>query len=217
MFESSQAGSRQRIFAAKALLDAIDESRSRNDPAKQALENVFKGSFFVLLYGTVEYSITSVVSETIQFINERRINHDIIKPRLLSLSLNPLCDRISSGAKKWETRHDLFTKLEESCTFNASTTLFPAEQGNIKDKQLIFIWHFFDIQDPPFPEEKYRGYFISLAENRMAIAHGRQSAQEVGRNYSKSELKKYYDAVYGYCSYIFSCFETYCLNQGYLR
>lgn len=218
MFENIQFGVQERIAASRVIFNAIRDPVPIQSQEQQAIDNVLKGTFFVLLYGTLEYSITSVVSDTIQCINEKNINHDLVKPRLLSLSLDPFCNSIRDGrSKKWVHQHKLFTKLEEPTSFNAETYIFPAERGNIKCKQLAFIWEVFDIKVPLFPDERYRSYFDALAEHRMAISHGRKTPQEIGRNVSKNELRAYLNAINHWCSYLFSCFETYCQNQEYLK
>lgn len=217
MFEDIQIEASNRLSAAKALCDKVSASPII-DQMEEMYNNTCKGMFFVVLYGALEYTLTSVVSATIQVINDENITIDLLKPRLLSLAMNPKCEAIRNGRnKRWLKQHELFTTFEAPPVFSAETSLFPAERGNIKYKQISFMWSVFGLNNPVIPDSRYQGLFEPIAENRMAIAHGRTSPQEVGRLYSKSDIIKYHDNIKNYCSYVFSSFEAYCSNREYVR
>lgn len=217
MFEGIQFEVAQRLSSAKSVLDGIKESPTADHELIQD-NSVYKGVFFVLLYGALEYALTSLVSSTIQFINDQNLNLERLKPRLYSLSLDPQCEGIRNGrSKKWIKQHELFTKLEEQTVFQAESTIFPSERGNIRFKQISFVWSVFDLQTPAILQKEIIGVFETLADNRMAIAHGRMPPQDIGKRYSKEELEKYYLQIKDYCSYVSSCFENYCLNKEFLK
>lgn len=217
MFEAIQIETSNRLNAAKALCDKVSSTPLTNQ-MEEMYNNTCKGMFFVALYGALEYTLTSVVSATIQTINDEDICIDLLKPRLLSLSFDPKCEAIRNGRnKKWLKQHELFATLEAPPSFFAETSIFPAERGNIKFGQISFMWNVFGLSAPVVPEAKYQGLFEPLAENRMAIAHGRMSPQEVGRAYSKNDIVQYHDGIKAYCSHVFNCFESYCVNRNYLK
>lgn len=215
MFEDIQIEVSNRLSAAKALCDKVSSSPCK-DQMEEMYNNTCKGLFFVILYGALEYTLTSVVSATIQVINDENINIDLLKPRLLSLAMDPKCEAIRNGRnKRWLKQHELFTTFEAPPVFSAETSLFPAERGNIKYKHICFMWSVFGLNNPVIPEAKYQGLFEPIAENRMKIAHGRTSPQEVGKNYTKNEIIMYHEGIKKYCSYVLSCFEAYCTNREY--
>ena len=217
MFEDIQIEANNRLTAARVLCDKVS-STPATDAMEEMYNNTCKGMFFVVLYGALEYTLTSVVSATIQTINDRNINFDLLKPRLLSLSLDSKCEAIRNGRnKRWLKQHELFTTFENPTAFEAETSIFPAERGNIKYKQIAFMWEVFGLSAPVLPENRYQGLFEPIAENRMKIAHGRFSPQEVGRQYSKNDIVTYHDNIKNYCSYVFTCFENYCVNREYER
>ena len=217
MFEDIQIEATNQLSAVKTLCDKVNDSHPI-EPSEELHNNVCKGLSFVVLYGALEYTLTSVVSATIQKINDININSDLLKPRLLSLSLNPKCDAIREGRnKKWIKQYDLFSTLETPTVFSAETNIFPAERGNIKYRHINFVWDIFGLRSPVVPDNSYMGMFESVAENRMAIAHGRISPQNVGRSYSKDDIVKYHDKIKTYCFYILNCFETYFVNREYLK
>ena len=94
--------------------------------------------------------------------------------------------------------------------------LVMVKDGNIKYKSIEFIWELFGLSSDVLPEKRIHGLFDTLAENRMSIAHGRKTPQEVGRNYTKNELDVFYTLFKSYLSYVISSFETYVNNQEYL-
>ena len=101
MFEEIQKEAADRLSAAKTLCDKVSTTPNPN-AMEEMFNNTCKGMFFVVLYGALEYTLTSVVSATIQIINDRNINFDLLKPRLLSLSMDSKCEAIRNGRnKRW--------------------------------------------------------------------------------------------------------------------
>lgn len=217
MFEDIQIEATNQLSAAKTLCDEVNESFPM-DSSVELRNNVCKGLCFVVLYGALEYTITSVVSATIQKINDININSDLLKPRLLTLSLNPKCNALRDSAnKKWLKQYELFSSFETPTVFSAETCLFPAERGNIKYHHIDFVWKIFGLRSDVVPDLDYRGLFDTVAEKRMAIAHGRISPQNIGRSYSKEDIIKYHEKIKTYCFYVLNCFETYFVNEEYLK
>jgi len=56
-----------------------------------------------------------------------------------------------------------------------------------------------------------------LADNRMKVAHGRESASTVGAGYTAADLNTFYTEVRDYIAYLISCFESYIDNQEYKK
>lgn len=216
MFASVQNEVNSRINAVETILRSIQDGVVL-DAEDTLVNNVRKGVFFVVLYGALEYTISAAVSTVIRTINERSVNINSLQPRLLSIALHPQFDALKDArSKMWVKRLDLLQKIEFNELFGADDNLLPVQNGNIKFKSIEFIWELFGLSSEVLPEKRMYGLFDTLAENRMTIAHGRKSPQEVGRSYSKSDLDVFYTSFKTYLSYVISSFEAYVQNQEYL-
>lgn len=216
MFASVQNEVNDRLNAVETILKSVKDGIV-SDAEDALVNNVRKGVFFVVLYGALEYTITATVSAVIRTINERSVNINSLRPRLLSIALHPQFDALKDArSKMWVKRLDLLQKIELNDFFGAEDTLLPVQNGNIKFKSLEFIWELFGLSSGILPEKRMYGLFDTLAENRMSIAHGRKAPQEVGRSYTKSDLDFFYTSFKNYLSYLISSFEAYVQNQEYL-
>lgn len=113
-------------------------------------------------------------------------------------------------------RHDLFSQINCSQVCHIEDNLFPAGSGNIKYQQIESIWKIFGISAPAVNEDKMKGRLSTLADNRNAIAHGRELASVIGGRYTISEIENIYNDISTYCSYITSAFEEYINNEDCL-
>ncbi len=75
----------------------------------------------------------------------------------------------------------------------------------------------FNLSQFVVPDNRHLGRIEELVENRNAIAHGRETAEEVGRRYSTSELGKRIDDVFTLTKYIISTMESHYLTGALHR
>lgn len=179
---------------------------------------VSKGLFFVNLYGAFEYTVTSSVQKTLSIIDSKQIPVTKFKPTMLSLVLDSQCRSISAvgSAKLWEKRWELFNQLSSSNVVSINNTVMPTDGSNIKYGQLSSIWTTLCIKEPVVPTMIYRGRLEEMAENRNAIAHGRESAATIGRRYSINDLEQRFNDINTLCIYIIQCLENYLTNDDFL-
>lgn len=216
MFSDINAESIRRLTEAKSIIMLI-----RNEDLIQSLNldsKVHKGTFFVLLYGALEYTITAAVQRSINLLNEKQYDIHVLKPTLYSLIFNNECNAIMDARdKKWTKRYELFYQLGGAkIANNIEDCLFPTSIGNIKYNQLESIWNTFGINLPVVTDARIKGRLAILADNRNAIAHGRELASVIGGRYTVSEIENIYNDISTYCSYIITIFEDYIANEIYL-
>lgn len=100
-YRAIQTEINDRIGAIDIIINSINGDLLKNKPE----DNIFKGLFFVLLYGVLEYTITSTVSATIHNINTSSVKIDLLKPCLLSIALDPKFEAIkNSNNQKWKKK-----------------------------------------------------------------------------------------------------------------
>lgn len=216
MFTDIDHSTQRRIDEAKWFFDNIKETM---DPCFDFQDKLFKGNFFVNLYGAFEYNIVALVSRVIDKINEdNSVIITDLKPTILSLLLHDECTALYNVVnKKWIKRYELFIKIEDVIKDPINNSLMPAQTGNFKVTQIEQICKIFGAEFQVINDVQLKSRLDILADNRNAIAHGRKTACEVGASFTKRELKEYLDAVQAYCLYLNQSFYAYILNKHYLK
>ena len=220
MFSAVNNDSIQRLIEAKELINICNDQNLKLE--KDYNDRILMGSVYVLLYGALEYTITHCVYRTIELLNNESLKLYDVLPTLWGLIYNSDCDRIEGAGtnKKWENRYKLFVHFTKSeMVQQISDHLFPSSNGNIKETQLQRIWNTFGLKSPMFEPgfESVNSDLVTLANGRMAIAHGRERASTIGGQVSITELYGLYDSINRYCYYLISCFTQYIDDKEYLQ
>lgn len=220
MFTDVSLSSTKRLLEAKRLMELC--SNDKFDEEQATTDSVLRGAVYVLLYGALEFTITHCVSRTIEILNDKTLNLYQVLPSLWGLIYDSACKRIETAGtnKKWENRYKLFKELtKDKVIEQIESTLFPSSNGNIKEQQLDRVWKTFGIKAPMFEPEHMavKQTLLDLANGRMAVAHGRECASQIGSLKSSSDLEELYDSISRYCSYLIECFTQYINQEEYLQ
>ena len=218
MFSDIQTVSTQRIIEIREYLDFISPLIPAAPVSTPRHLNTAKGLIFVQLYGVIEYTINSTVAKCILYINGETVNLSDIKPIIMGLALNSNLDSLKyASAKKWDRRYSLFKEIEDDLTVDISSDLLPTDGKNITFTQLNSIWKTFCLTAPIFHDITFRGRLQDIVGNRCNIAHGNQSAADVGSKVTPAELSDRLNEVSGFCSHFISVFEDYIVNKKYKK
>lgn len=218
MFNDIQTNSSQRIAEIREFFNFIAPLIPAAPTSTPRYLNTCKGLVFVQLYGVIEYTILSTISKCIFYINQESIKLNDVKPIILGLVLNPELDSLMRvSLKKWDKRYSLFKKVEDDIIINIANDLMPTDGKNIQYLQLQSIWNTFCLTEPIFHDIRFRGRLEDIVTNRINIAHGNQSAADVGTRMTLSEIKARVDDVSAFCSYFISVFEDYIVNKKYKK
>jgi hypothetical protein len=220
MFTEVSLNSTKRLLEAKRLMELCSDDKF--DEEQATTDSVLKGVVYVLLYGALEFTITHCVSRIIEILNDKTLNLYQVLPSLWGLIYDSACKRIETAGtnKKWENRYKLFKELtKDKVIEQIESTLFPSSNGNIKEQQLDRVWKTFGIKAPMFEPEhmSVKQTLLDLANGRMAVAHGRECASQIGSLKSSSDLEELYDSISRYCSYLIECFTQYINQEEYLQ
>lgn len=220
MFTEVSLSSTKRLLEAKRLMELC--SNNKFDEELATTDSVLKGVVYVLLYGALEFTITQCVSRTIEILNDKTLNLYEVLPSLWGLIYDSACKRIETAGtnKKWENRYKLFKELtKDKVIEQIESTLFPSSNGNIKEQQLDRVWKTFGLKAPMLELEhmSVKQCLLELAEGRMAVAHGRECASQVGSLKTAGDLEGLYDSISRYCSYLIECFTQYINQEEYLQ
>lgn len=206
-----------RVLEIKSLLSSIP-----SDPSKvvgHPYATQIKGYFFVALYAILEKIITECTKKTLESMKVHSPRKSDIKNIVLSIVLDAEAKAIANCGpdKVWEKRIELFSAIFSSDTVKINESILPIPGGNIKYKHIVMLWEVFEIPVvltilPPMILK-----ITSVTDHRNAIAHGRQTANDVGRGYSKANLETTLSEYDTLCESIISAFEDYIDNQRYIR
>ena len=176
-----------------------------------------KGLFFVHLYGVYEYAITSTVQAALNTMRVAAMSCGAVRRSLLALVLDATWNGVSQvGRKKlWKKRTALIGAMEDDAPMaTLSDTLFPYDGTQFRKTQLETIWLVFGIEVPVLPDERLKNRIDGLVENRNAIAHGRRTASEVGRDYTSAELGNWVTDIDSIVQYFIDTMNAHCSRGG---
>lgn len=218
MFNDIEVNSSQRIVEIREYLSSIMPLIPAPPTATPRYLNTAKGLIFVQLYGVIEYTVTSVISKCIFYINSESVKLSDIKPIIIGLALHSDLDSlIQVSSKKWEKRYNIFRKIEQDITVDIIDDIMPTDGGNIKYSQLESIWKTFCLAEPIFHDIKFRGRLEDIVTNRINIAHGNEPASTIGARVTIQDLSDRLNDVSAFCTYFISVFESYVINKKYRK
>lgn len=176
-----------------------------------------KGLFFVYLYGAYEFTINEGVRALNASITASGVALSDCKPALLSLALDAELKSFAQaiGGPKWRLRHKLFERLGTADTVNIGATLNPTAGRNVDIEQLRLLFTSFAISNPLFPRPEIEFRISELVRNRVDVAHGNQSAAQVGGRYTLAELGERFRDIDELCTYLIDTFQNYLLSRSY--
>ena len=188
MFRSIRAEVDDRTFHAEQCLRMI-ETLERNQTSEETA--TYKGLLFVHLYGIHEYAIVSAVQTALSSIVGAGVQVQRVHRHLIPLVLHAQFTSATEARrdKVWLKRLELIGNLESADPMPAATAaIFPNDGTHFRHGQIQTIWNLFGIEGPTLPDPRLISRIDELVGNRNLIAHGRLTANEVGRDYSAKDL-----------------------------
>lgn len=218
MYSSIKVNSAQRITEVRENLDFFAPLIPPAPTSTPRHLNTSKGLIFVQLYGIIEFTINTTIAKTIDLINIDLVNVQDLKPFVLGMALNQNLDSLNqANRKKWDKRIELFQKYVDNAAVNIATDIMPTNGDNYNLPQLTSIWQNFNITEPIFNDITFRGRLQEIVSNRINIAHGNNSAAEVGSRVTPADLYDRINDVSNFCSYFISVFEDYSSNKKFRK
>lgn len=219
MFSAVKAQSDERVRQSRTILQYIRTLEEQNDRTIDGLVKVQKGLLFVSFYAAIEYSVINCVSQFL-YILQKDPRHALrYKDYLICVVMDPQFKAITNSGKKtiWKKKAALIDVLLSEKPIDIDNTVLPTDGTNIGLEQLEDIWSFMHLPGDPIPEGFNSWYLGEIKQNRNAIAHGRATAQEIGKRHTVSELERRHDFASALCTHVISSFEKQVREEGYLR
>lgn len=174
-----------------------------------------KGLMFVQVYSVYEFTVNSVVRATIEEIKAKNHKMKDISPSLMALFLDPELNSLRDGGKKdiWGNRLLLFARaFSNDAVALSSDTRPPNDGSHYRYTQLITIFNVFGIKRLPVRRRTHISRIIEVVNHRNSIAHGSETAEDIGRRYARSEILKIVRQMKSVCIHLISTLDDFCAD-----
>lgn len=180
---------------------------------------MLRGLFFVSIYGVIEYSVTEAVQNFITFLSSSRVEYRHLLHVLNVVALDPELSsaRDAGEKKKWETRRAIFTPLTNQSICAVDNTVFGSFLHNVWPRTIEEIFLCLGINKPATPSPREVTYLKEIVEKRNAVAHGRETATDVGEGLTADELQKRLDATYIASVHVLDAIEEHAVSLSFVR
>ena len=176
-----------------------------------------KGLMFVQTYAVYEYTVKSVVKETIESIKTHKHRLVDLSPSMMALFLGPEWDsfRDSGRKKEWESRLKIFERAFSNDRVDLSSdTGLPNDGSHYRYTHLQMIFRVFGIRRLAVRRKKHIQRISEVVGHRNVIAHGEEKAEDIGRRYTRSEILKMMRQMKSVCLLQISVYDGYCADTA---
>lgn len=180
-----------------------------------------KGLIFVQVYAVYEFTVKSVVQVAIDSIVSTNYKMRELRPSMMALLLDPEWNSLRDAGKKrqWENRLKIFERSfsNESVKLSSDTSI-PTDGSHYRYTQLLVIFKVFGIARLPVRRRPHIQRITEVVDHRNAIAHGHETAENIGRRYSRSEILRIARQMNSVCRSLVSALDGFCADSsGYRR
>lgn len=194
------------------------KSQSTPPPAPSSeAEKSLKGLWLVKLYGSVEKSVNELTDAVLSELNQKKVKNREFLPSIHSIIYYDTLKsfRDSKGTKLIDKYVDLTKSTYSDHIAEISTSILSEHLQNIDFKSISWIINVLGA-DPISPDPAHIHRLNTLKERRNAVAHGRESAAQVGQGYTYDELNNVYRAADAIIESFSNTLYKYCTNQKYI-
>jgi hypothetical protein len=174
-----------------------------------------KGLAFVQLYAAYEFTVKSVVQTAIDSINTHAHKMKDIKPSLMALYLDRELASLRDAGRKniWNARLRLFERVFcDDIIALANNAGPPTDGSHYRHTHLITIFNVFGIARLPARRRTHLFRIDEVVNHRNQIAHGNETAADVGRRYTRSEVSHRIRQMKSVCLLLISVFDGFCAD-----
>jgi hypothetical protein len=197
---------RRRIDTIRRILDVADPVSDDQETVGVARET--RGMVVVLLFASYENILKSLCRGILETAISLRVGNRRLRTGFRQFAVHNLLQSVSASKEDaiWKEggRKLLECAFEaRSCTINSN--VFPTDGTFMKRSQVILLFDLFGLGDPaPILKEVWES-IDTIVTQRNAVAHGRMTPEEVGREYTSRTIRDLIDrwearwlAVVGY-------------------
>ena len=182
-----------RMAAARSLLAAGHSTASTSsspDISKEA-----RGLAILLLYAAYENLLTTLSRSLLESALRLRVGNKRLRNGLKIFAVHPMLVSTSASSQTaiWRSSLELMDTLSDGRRYTLSPSIFPNDGSNFRRSQVSTFCKVFGLPEPaPVLREVWQRLDTIVTE-RNAIAHGRESADDIGRRYTLADLQTLID------------------------
>ncbi len=180
-------------------------------PSVHPLEyKILKGLFYVHLYACIEFTVTSLVLNTLSLIKGKNVIYQHIETVFNTVALSSNLQSIRDCNSKFflDKSSDLFLKLNSAEILAFDETFIQKYMQNIWGKTFNQLTKTLGLSTFAISPQAIT-VFDEIVDNRNKVAHGRESVEAVGSSPKYKDLKAKYDLIYEVLNLYIEHFEKY--------
>jgi hypothetical protein len=165
-----------------------------------------------------EHTVKSVVQTAIDSINALGYKMKEIRPSLMALYLDPEIKSLLDSPQKnaWKARLKIFERtFSNDVTALSNATHAPSDGSHYRHSQLILIFEVFGIKRSPTRRQAHLYRIDEVVGHRNQIAHGSETAAEVGRRYTREEIHQCIRQMESVCKSLVSVVDKFCCTPSF--
>jgi RiboL-PSP-HEPN len=176
-----------------------------------------RGLAFVQLYATYEFTVRGVVQVAIDSINAHGHRMNEIAPSLMALYLDSELSSLKDcGPRRvWDARLKIFERAFSGDVVALSNNTGPPSDGtHYRHTHLLMIFAVFGIRRLPVRRRAHYFRIDEVVNNRNQIAHGAETAADVGRRYTYPDMIHRVRQMKSVCALLVSVFDSFCADSS---
>jgi hypothetical protein len=180
-------------------------------PGSDQWRQTAKGLVFVQIYAIHEYTVAEVVRIATDAITAHSHAYADLRPSLLALFLDPELSSLRDTTTKhvWEKRVELFVRSTSRDQISLGGTVLPP--GNhFRHEHVNFILRVLGVTRKLTVRPRHLYLIDQVVDKRNSIAHGGETAAQVGRNYSRQDILRIIDQFERICFRLILIVSEYC-------
>lgn len=218
-FSSIKSEISSRFIEINTFLNSIKTFEdSVTPPALHPIEyKIYKGLFYVHLYAGVEFAINKTVVDTLSLIKGKNVVYHHLENRFYTVALHSNLQSVRDCNSKvfLDKSADLFQFTESLDVSSYDETLILKYIQNIWGKTFNQLTKTLGVSAFAISPIEIR-IFDEIVENRNKVAHGRDSAANVGSAPKYVDLKSKFDVVHDVINRYVSHIEQFYINKEFI-
>lgn len=217
-FENANIEIRDRFSEANSLLVFLNENGPQ--PLQPTSNNIksLKGLWLVSIYSAVERSVNTTIEAALEVISSHgNRSIDCIASLHSIFHFNRVRSLNECGKNKlFDKSISLFEDALSESAIKVTDNPLAESLQNVDANTISWVLGLFGAPNISVPPASI-GRVNALRERRNAVAHGRESASEVGERYTIDELTNIYNASDEVITSFLLNLSEHCINQNYLK
>jgi hypothetical protein len=187
----------------------------RKSPKHGDLSQTAKGLVFVQIYAIYEYTAKNITRLAITEIASQKHNYANLRASLLAIFLDPQLRalRDCGEAKAWEKRLELFDRAVAEYPI-ATVFTMPHDGSYFKHTQAALILRTLGIKRKLTVRRQHPYRIDEVVDHRNSVAHGEETARDIGRRYSRKEIWDRIELMKRFCLRLISLSSEHCSNPS---